>query len=177
MFDEIREAIREIQQPRSRFQLERFVLGQHSTPEMRYYQLCIELQNSIYNYEVALVDQQIRNKKIEKLLSTGDEIDALKARKLQLANNETSIVVLGAEREIAHLVDMWKLFTHKYTRDEIEATEPNYWKARLTANAEAMVLGQGAVNPAHIEAMAQAGVLENYLEQVKESNELRNLES
>jgi hypothetical protein len=38
MFEAIEQAIAEVQQPRSRFQLERFVLGQHATPEMRYYQ-------------------------------------------------------------------------------------------------------------------------------------------
>jgi hypothetical protein len=53
MFEDIEKAIAEIQQPRSRFQLERFVLGQHPTPEMQYYQTCIELQDMLYKYKLA----------------------------------------------------------------------------------------------------------------------------
>ena len=59
MFDEVNKAIAEVQQPRSRFQLERFVLGQHATPEMQYYQTVLELQDAIYKYKLA----EIRVKK------------------------------------------------------------------------------------------------------------------
>ena len=41
----IQDAIAEIQQPRSRYQLVHFVIGQHDTPEMRFYQLMMELQD------------------------------------------------------------------------------------------------------------------------------------
>ena len=56
MFEEINKAIAEVQQPRSRFQLERFVLGQHATDEMRYYQTVIELQDAIYKYKLAVIN-------------------------------------------------------------------------------------------------------------------------
>jgi hypothetical protein len=58
MFQEIQKAIAEIQQPRSRFQLERFVLGQHATPEMQYYQVCLELQDMLYKYKLAEINQK-----------------------------------------------------------------------------------------------------------------------
>jgi hypothetical protein len=175
--DEIYAAIAEVQQPRSRFQLERFVLGQHATIEMQYYQTCLELQDMFYKYESAKLTKKITEIKIAKLRATGDEVDELKAQKLELGMRQTDLGLIGAEREIAHLIDIWKSFEHKYTREEIETAQPDYWKARLTANAEAMVLGQGTVNPAHIEAMAQAGALEEYLEQKRISGDLRNLES
>jgi hypothetical protein len=56
MFEEIEKAIAEVQQPRSRFQLERFVLGQHATAEMRYYQTVLELQDAIYKYKLAVIN-------------------------------------------------------------------------------------------------------------------------
>ena len=48
----IEEAIEAVQQPRSRYQMEHFVLGQHDTIEMQFYQLCVELQNLRHNFRV-----------------------------------------------------------------------------------------------------------------------------
>jgi len=164
MFDEIEKAIAEVQQPRSRFQLERFVLGQHATQEMRYYQTVIELQDMIYKYKLAQIAV-----KIAKLRSTGDEIDLLKAQEQELGLAQTRFTMLGAERELGHLVDIWNGFDHKFTRAEIEQAQPDYWQARLTNNAKAMLMGGSSVNAAHIEAMEQAGVLDSFVAEVEKT--------
>lgn len=169
MFDEIEQAIAEIQQPRSRFQLERFVLGQHATPEMQYYQVCLELQDMIYKYKLAELSKKKANVKIQKLRATGDELDELKAQEIELGQAQTDFAVIGAKREIAHLIDIWNTFAHKYTRDEIESTQADYWQARLTNNAKAMLMGGASVNPAHIEAMEQAGVLDSFVAEVEKT--------
>jgi len=162
MFDEIESAIAEVQQPRSRFQLERFVLGQHATPEMQYYQVCIELQDMIYKYKLAEINEKKTLAKIAKLRQSGDEVKEYKAQELELGLAQTQFAVIGAKREIAHLIDIWNSFDHKYTREEIEAAQPEYWQARLTNNANAMLMSGSGINPAHIEAMEQAGVLEAF---------------
>jgi hypothetical protein len=169
MFDEIDKAIAEIQQPRSRFQLERFVLGQHATPEMQYYQTVIELQDMIYKYKLAQIGVKKSEAKIAKLRKTGDEIDELKAQEIELGLAQTKFTMLGAERELRHLMEIFDSFTHKYTRDEIEAAQPNYWQARLTNNAKAMLMGGQSVNAAHIEAMEQAGVLDSFVAEVEKT--------
>jgi hypothetical protein len=169
MFEEIQKAISEVQQPRSRFQLERFVMGQHATPEMQYYQTCIELQDMIYKYKLAKISVQKAELKISKLRFTGDDLDELKAQERELGLEQTRIAMLGAERELAQLVQIWESFEHKFTRAEIETAQPNYWQARLTANAKAMLMGGTSVNAAHIEAMEQAGVLGNFIEEVSQS--------
>jgi hypothetical protein len=169
MLDKIQEAILEVQQPRSRFQLERFVMGQHLTPEMQYYQTCIELQDMIYKYKLAQINVQKSELKISKLRGTGDEMSELKAQERELGLEQTRIAMVGAEREVAHLVQIWESFEHKFTRAEIEAAQPEYWNARLTANARAMLMGGTSVNAAHIEAMEQAGVLGNFIEEVSQS--------
>lgn len=169
MFEEIEKAIAEIQQPRSRFQLERFVLGQHATPEMQYYQTCIELQDMIYKYKLAKIGIQKQELKIAKYRAKGDEISELKAQELELGLAQTRFAMIGAEREIAHLVDIWNGFEQKFTREEIEQAQPDYWKARLTGNAKAMLIGGVSVNPAHIESMQQAGVLDEFVAEVQES--------
>lgn len=169
MFDEIERAIAEVQQPRSRFQLERFVLGQHATPEMQYYQVCLELQDMIYKYKLAEINTKKANLKIEKLRSTGDELDELKAQEIELGLENSKYAIIGAQRELAHLIDIWESFGKKYTREEIETAQPDYWQARLTNNAKAMLMGGASVNPAHIEAMEQAGVLDNFIAEVEKT--------
>jgi hypothetical protein len=167
MFDEIDKAIAEVQQPRSRFEIESFVLGQHATPEMKYYQTVIELQDMIYKYKLAQIAVKKTEAKIAKLRSTGDELDELKAQERELGLAQTRFTMLGAERELAHLIDIWNGFEHKFTRAEIEQAQPDYWKARLTNNARAMLMGGSSVNAAHIEAMEQAGVLESFIVEVE----------
>ena len=167
MFEEIETAIAEVQQPRSRFQIERFVLGQHATDEMKYYQVCLELQDMIYKYKIAQLNKKKSDLKIERLRSTGDELDELKAQEVEIGQAQTNYAVLGAQRELAHLIDIWNSFEHKYTREEIEKAQPDYWQARLTNNAKAMLMGGASVNGAHIEAMEQAGILESFIGEVE----------
>ena len=169
MFENIEKAIAEVQQPRSRFQLERFVLGQHATSEMQYYQVCLELQDMIYKYKLADITEKKLLLKMERLRSSGDELDELKAQELELGLANQRFAVIGAQRELAHLIDIWESFEHKYTREEIEAAQPDYWQARLTNNAKAMLMGGASVNPAHIEAMEQAGVLDSFVAEVEKT--------
>jgi predicted transcriptional regulator len=169
MFDEIDKAIAKVQQPRSRFQLERFVLGQHATPEMQYYQTVIELQDMIYKYKLAQLNVKKSEIKIAKLRQTGDELDELKAQEIELGLVQSRFTMLGAERELKHLMEIFDNFTHKYTREEIEAAQPDYWQARLTNNAKAMLMGGQSVNAAHIEAMEQAGVLDSFVAEVEKT--------
>ena len=68
-----------------------------------------------------------------------------------------------------HLLEIFDTFTHKYTRAEIEKAQPDYWQARLTNNAKAMLMGGQSVNPAHIEAMEQAGVLDSFVAEVEKT--------
>lgn len=169
MFEEINKAIAEVQQPRSRFQLERFVLGQHATPEMQYYQTVIELQDAIYKYKLAVISVKKSELKIAKLRATGDDLDELKAQEVELGLAQTGFAMVGAEREMKQLLEIFDGFTKKYTRAEIEAAQPDYWQARLTNNAKAMLMGGASVNPAHIEAMEQAGVLESFVAEVEKT--------
>jgi len=169
MFDEINKAIAEVQQPRSRFQLERFVLGQHATDEMKYHQTVIELQDAIYKYKLAVINVKKAKLKIAKLRATGDDLDELKAQEVELGLTQTEFAMFGAEREMKHLLEIFDSFTHKYTRDEIEAAQPDYWQARLTNNAKAMLMGGASVNPAHIEAMEQAGILDAFVAEVEKT--------
>jgi hypothetical protein len=169
MSTELEKAIADVQQPRSKFQLERFVLGQHPTPEMKYYQTVLELQDMTYKYKLAKIGVKKAELKISKLRATGDELDELKAQQVELDLAQTRITMLGAERELDYLMEIFESFPQKYTRQEIEIAEPNYWQARLTNNAKAMMMAGQSVNPSHIEAMEQAGILDNFVAEVEKT--------
>jgi hypothetical protein len=169
MFEELHKAINEIQQPRSNFQIDAFVLGQHATPEMKYYQTLLELQDTIYKYRLAEINLKKSKVKIDRLRSTNDELDELKAQEIELGVEQTLYAMNGAKREMEYLLEIYDSFTHKFTRAEIEAAQPDYWQARLTNNAKAMLMGGAGVNPAHIEAMEQAGVLDDFVAEVEKT--------
>lgn len=169
MYEAIEAAIAEVQQPRSRFQLERFVMGSHATPEMRYYQTCLELQDMIHKYQLAKIGVQKAELKIKRFRETKDEMKELKAQEVEVTLRQTRLAMIGAERELNDLVKIFNGFDTKFTRAEIEAAQPDYWQSRLTSNAKAMLMGGSSVNASHIEAMEQAGVLDNFIAEVEQS--------
>jgi hypothetical protein len=158
----IGEAIAAVQQPRSRFQLIHFVIGQHDTPEMRFYQLCLELQDMVYKIRLAEIGMQKSEVKIGRLEATGDELDALEAEEGRLGLEQTRIVMAGAERELAILTDLFNESTH-YTRDEIEHAQPDYWEKRLTRQTNLQIMS-GSVGWAQLDSMRQAGLLDQAIE-------------
>jgi hypothetical protein len=155
---DITEAIAEVQQQRSRFQLIHFVIGQHDTPEMQFYQLCLELQDMGYKLRAAELGVRKAGVEIARLLETGDELDAIEAEEKQIGLEQTLIVMRGAEREIAVLTDLFDE-SQKFTRDEIEHAQPEYWQKRLTRQTNLPIMA-GGVGWAQLDSMRQIGLLE-----------------
>ncbi len=158
----ISEAIAEIQQPRSRYQLIHFVLGQHDTPEMQFYQLMMELQDMGFKLRMAELNVKKTEVEITRLLETGDELDAIEAEEKQVGLEQTQIVMKGAQREIAILEDIFNTCQH-YTRDEIEHAQPEYWQARLTRQTNLQMMS-GNVQWAQLDSMRQIGLLDDLVE-------------
>jgi hypothetical protein len=152
------DAIAEVQQPRSRFQIIHFVIGQHDTPEMRFYQLCLELQDMGYKLRTAELSVRKTEIEIRRLLETGDELDAIEAEEKQVGLEQTLIVMRGAERELAILTDLFDE-SQKFTRDEIEHAQPEYWQKRLTRQTNLQIMS-GNVGWAQLDSMRQVGLLD-----------------
>jgi len=155
---DIRDAIAEVQQPRSRYQLVHFVIGQHDTPEMRFYQLCLELQDMGYKLRMAQLGVRKAEVEIGRLEATGDELDAIEAEEKRVDLEQTRVVMLGAERELAVLGDLFDE-SQKFTRDEIEHAQPEYWHARLTRQTNLQLMS-GGVQWAQLDSLRQAGLLD-----------------
>jgi hypothetical protein len=162
-------AIHDLSKSRSKFQLERFVLGAHPLPEMQYFQTLLELQTILNSLELQKLQEKKTKIEINRLLATGDEIDEVDAEIKQLSLKSIELSISSMEKEVVDLVSIWEQFPVKFSREDLESAEPEYWKARLTLNAETQMIGQGALNPAHIEAMMQAGIFEQFYTQIMES--------
>jgi hypothetical protein len=167
-------ALEEIQKPRTRFQLENFVLGQHDTDAQQYKQILLELQSALYTYRVAVLEMKKAEIEIKRLRETGDELDELDAQIKEIGLEKTNIVMIGARRELSDLVEIWEMFDHKYTYEEIEADQMNYWNMRLTRQAQLEAIGKGGqVDWGSLEALRQIGKfgnseLEENLEKIRE---------
>ena len=158
---DIHEAIAEVQQPRSRFQIVHFVIGQHDTAEMRFYQLCLELQDMGYKLRIAQLAVRKAEVEIRRLVETGDELDAVEAEEKQVGLEQTQIVMKGAEREVAILTDLFDE-SQKFTRDEIEHAQPEYWQKRLTRQTNLQLMA-GGVQWAQLDSLRQAGLLDEVI--------------
>ena len=154
----IDEAIAEVQQPRSHFQLVHFVIGQHDTPEMRFYQTVIELQDMGYKLRLAQLSARRAEVEIARLEATGDDLDAIEAEEKQVGLEQTRIVMRGAERELAILANLFDK-SQKFTRDEIEHAQPEYWQKRLTRQTNLQMMA-GSVQWAQLDSLRQAGLLD-----------------
>jgi hypothetical protein len=157
----ITDAITEVQQPRSRYQLVHFVLGQHDTAEMQFYQLCLELQDMGFKLRMAELNVRKTEIEIARLVETGDELDAIEAEEKQVGLEQTRIVMRGAQREIAILEDIFNTCEH-YTRDEIEHAQPEYWQKRLTRQTNLQLMA-GGVQWAQLDSLRQAGLLDELI--------------
>ena len=156
---EILLAIAEVQQPRSQYQLERFVVNQHDTDEMRYFQTLIEVQNLYYTIRTVSLEVKKTEIEIERLRATKDEIDEIDAQIKEVGLEQTRLVAIGAFRELEHLVNIFNSFPKKFTRVEIEEAQPDYWMKRMHRQATLEFAGGTQAAAAHLDSLRQMGVL------------------
>lgn len=156
---DVLEAIAEIQQPRSDFQLEHFVVGQHDTEEMQYYQCLVELQNIYYTIRTVSLELKKAEIEIDRLRSTGDEIDEIDAQIKEIGLEQTRVVAVGSFRELEKLLKIYNSFPKKFTRSEIEQAQPDYWRKRLTRQATLESVGGTQALAANLDSLRQIGLL------------------
>ena len=160
LFDnEVANTIADVQQSRSRFQMEKFVVGQHRSPEMRFMQICLELQSMEYAVALSYLNERHAQVKIDKHRSKGTELGEIKAEKQELALRKMQLVRVGAMRELQLLREMFNE-SHHYTREEIERAQPEYWRERLTRH-HALQTAAGTPNWSMLDTMIQAEIMES----------------
>ena len=156
-------AIEAIQQPRTRFQLEHFVIGAHDTPEMQFRQCVMELRSQIRTYRVCDIGRRRMEREIALLKESDDPNADLDLEEKEINLSELLISMRGAEREINCLMDLFNNMAH-FTRDEIDHAQPEYWEKQLGRQANLQVLA-GKVGWADLDALRQIGKLDDMIEE------------
>lgn len=171
MKQEIVDAIKEIHQSRSEFQLKYFVVGQHDTDEMSYVQTLLEIDDMSTAEKKLDIRKRRLEIEIERLKATGDELDALDAEEKQVDLEKVLVSLNGIKRELSILENIWDSFSKKYTRAEIEETQPEYWKARLIRQASLEALGNSmSVSWANLDSLRQINELDNVINEAIENS-------
>lgn len=165
------DALKEIQKPRTKFQLEKFVLGQHDTDQQKYKQCLLEIQQLIFTIQQVTLEMKKNEIQIARLKATGDEIDAIDAEIKELGLSQTKLVMLGAQRELNDLVELWESFPIKYTYEHLELDQPNYWQQRLTRQTQLEAIGNNTVNWSSLNSLMQIGELK-LTKETEATNEL-----
>jgi hypothetical protein len=170
----IETAIKEIRQSRSRYQLEKFVLGQHHSPEMQYYQLVLEASGLISTIkETELTIEKVKAE-AEELRETGKKSDAVEAKIKEMSIEDLELHLIGSKRELDYLKELFEQFP-KFSREEIEAGQEQYWETRLTRVAQLQMLSrQSGVDWAQFEALSQANIIEKALLEIPTMSHLRD---
>ena len=94
MSNALQEALAEIQQPRSEYQLQHFVVGQHDTEPQRYRQCLIEIQAISYTLRTVKLELQKSEIQIERLRATRDSVDELDAQIKEVGMEQTRLVII-----------------------------------------------------------------------------------
>lgn len=167
---ELRGAFREIQQPRSDFALEHFVVGQHDTEPARYAQCVLELQIKYNAIRRGQIKQQIVEIEIKRLVVSNDEIKALEAQEKAIDLEDLELAMSGAFREFSALYAIWKSFETQYTHEELQGAQVEYWHKRLEKQANQDLAATGRIGVGNQDALAQIGI-----DATGENNEIHTL--
>jgi len=154
---ELEEAFDAIQQPRPDFVLEKFVLGQHDTEPQAYAQCVLEMQIKYDAIRRAILSKKKLLLQIEELDAEGDAIKQIDADLKRIDIEVQDRAVIGAVREFETLHRLWQGFQHRYTRDELNGAQEEYWVKRLTRQANHDIQATGRVGVGNQEALLQIG--------------------
>lgn len=154
---ELAEAIAAIQQPRPAFVLRHFVVGQHDTPGQQWAQCILEMQLKLQAIATAEIDRQLAELRLARLEKRGTRAALLKAEKVRIELRSLEWAKLGAERELASLLQIKESFGRNWTREELDEEQEEYWNRRLARQAMQDVNGTGRVGVGNQDALRMIG--------------------
>jgi len=157
LIKDMESAFDEIQQPRTEYVLQNFVVGQHDTIETQYSQCVLEMMVKYDNIRRAKLNKRKLQIKINEYESKNTELDQIEADLLKIDLEEQDRAMLGALREFEALYKIWQAFPKKYTREELDSNQPIYWAKRLQRQAYQDIQATGRVGVGNHEALRQAG--------------------
>jgi len=156
--EELLKAYDDITMPRTEFALRNFVVGEKDSIAQAYCQCVLEANIKVRNLKHARLDKLILEQKIKKLRTKGDPISLLKIEKHMIDLDEMDRTMLGARRELKVLQDIFREFGRTYTREEIDADQPDYWRQRLSRQAALDYMAHNRVMVGNLDALRMANM-------------------
>lgn len=159
----LKEDIDAIQQPRSDFALEHFVVGMHDTPGRQRMQAVLELQIKMFNIQRAQLEERklrVNIKQQEEIFTNARkrtlevELADIEIERIQTDLAEIRLARLGAVREAQALLAILNKLP-KYTYEQLQKEEVEYWNLRLTRQAMNDMKSIGTISQGNAEAIAQ----------------------
>lgn len=170
---EVFKSMEEMQQSRSDFQLRHFVLNQHDTDEMKFYQCVIEIQQLYYTIKTVFLEIKKMEVEIKNLKLQNTEISNIDAEIKEVALEQTTLVAVGAVREFKTLLNIYNEFNKKYTREDIENNQLTYWNQRLQRQSVLESIANSQYQASHLDSLRQIGAF-NIDEAINYLNEQNN---
>lgn len=156
--NEMEDAFSAIQQPRTGYVLEHFVVGQHDTEHQRYAQCVLEMQIKYDNIRRAKLNKRKLEIKIAEFEAKNTELDQIEADIIKIDIEEQDRAMLGALREFEALYKIWQQFPQKFSRADLDSNQEQYWKLRLQRQAYQDMQATGRIGVGNHEALRQIGM-------------------
>lgn len=119
-------------QPRTRFEIEHFVVGQHKSPHSKWRQIVEQLKICLFNIQ----RYTLQSKKLQrdiKRLEVDLENNDIDIQLLKLDQKDLELARLGNVREAEVYLDLLRKYPKEgYSWEEIEAGEPDRWLTKFS---------------------------------------------
>jgi len=141
-------------QARSNFSLKNFVVGEHATNERQFSQCVLELHVKLNNIR----RDQIKVEKLKRRLKV--EEDNLEIELINLEIEEINFSLLSQMREAGTLYSIYST-SKKYTYQQIQEAEEEYWYKRLSKQAMLDVASHGRISVGNLDALRMAKIVDD----------------
>lgn len=147
-----------IQMARTPEVLKRFVVGAQAMdhPAQGWAQCVLELQIKYDDIRRAKINAELIQLDIDELEKENTSKSLLNAKLKRIDLEAQDRAMLGAVREFQSLYAIYKNYGKRYSRDELNATQVEYWQNRLTRQAlQEQQSRQLGIGPGNLEALRE----------------------
>lgn len=155
---EMKDDFNAIAMARPPFVLKKFVIGAHDHPAQQWAHCVLEMRIKYDAIRRAQISREILNEEINELEKTGKKADQLKAELKRIDIEEQDRATLGAIREFEALYEIYQSFNQRYTREELNHFQADYWRNRILRQSEQDYLATGRISASNQEALRQIGI-------------------
>lgn len=152
----LKEDFEAIAMPRSAYVLEHLVVKAHEHPSQQFLQCVLEMRIKYNTIRRSRIQREIINEEIARL-DMADSIDRLQAELKRIDLEEMELSEVGAMREFFSLYRIYQQMP-RFTAEQIEAGQAEYWYKRLVGQSQRDVLATGRVGQGNIQALEHIGV-------------------